>query len=209
MPALWIASNNEKKRVELARCLGGRGYDLRLQSEAPVKLDVVEDRPDFAGNAELKARALAGVVADYAVADDSGLCVDALDGRPGVHSARYGGDRCNSDAERAALLLHELDSVPTAQRAARFVCHICLVDPDGEVLARIEESCPGTIITAPRGEGGFGYDPVFVAAAHAHLDPAPTFAQLSPEEKDEVSHRGAALRRLVEFLENHPLAAHP
>ena len=208
MPTLWIASNNDKKRAELARLLGDRGYRIRLQSEAPVALDVVEDRPDFAGNAELKATALARVVGDFALADDSGLCVDALGGAPGVHSARYGGAAATSDAERSALLLRELAEVPDGERTARFACHLCLVDPHGEVVATFEGECPGAITREPRGDGGFGYDPVFVAAAHAAGSPAPTFAQLSPAEKDAVSHRGAALRRLVEYLETHPLVSH-
>src|SRR5262245_39994312 len=110
---LWLASSNEKKRAELQRLLAGRGYTLRLQSEAPHAVAVDEDRPDFAGNAEKKAVALATTVGAPAVADDSGLCVDALGGRPGVHSARYGGPGA-TDTGRVARLLEELRGVPAA-----------------------------------------------------------------------------------------------
>lgn len=200
MQPLWIASNNEKKRAELERLLSGLGYELHLQSEAVDAPDVVEDRPDFAGNAELKARSLARVVGAAAVGDDSGLCVDALDGRPGVRSARYA---TGSDADRYGKLLSELIDTPPERRSARFVCHICLAGPDGEVLTRVEGACEGVIIEAPRGAEGFGYDPVFVAAAHGSADSAPTFAELSATEKDAVSHRGAALRQLANFLQQH------
>lgn len=201
---LWLASSNEKKRAELERLLAGRRWVLRLQSEAPRAVAVDEDQPDFAGNAAKKAVALATAVSAPAVGDDSGLCVDALGGRPGVHSARYGGPGA-SDADRIARLLDELRAVPAAQRGARFVCHLCLAAADGEVLARFEETCAGSIAMAPRGSAGFGYDPIFVPAPHGPLDTARTFAELSPAEKDAVSHRGKALRRLVAFLERHPL----
>lgn len=205
MPTLWIASGNEKKRVELERLLGPLGYELRLQSEVAGFAPVVEDRPDFAGNAELKAIALARATNAPALGDDSGLCVDALDGRPGVHSARYAGDGA-TDRDRIDKLLGELEGVAPARRTARFVCHVCLADAAGEVLCRIEEGCDGSILEGPRGDGGFGYDPVFVAAEHRGLDVAPTFAQLSAAEKDAVSHRGRALRRLVVFLRGHPIS---
>ena len=201
MPVLWIASSNEKKRTELKRLLGLLGYEIRLQHEAPSPIHTIEDRPDFAGNAELKAVTLAHAVGSPAIADDSGLCVDALDGRPGVHSARY----AETDLERIAKLLRELEHVSEGQRTARFVCHVCLVGRAGEVLARFEETCEGLIADTPRGATGFGYDPVFIAAEHRNLPAAPTFAELTPEQKDAVSHRGKALRRLVEFLVHHPL----
>ena len=139
-----------------------------------------------------------------AVADDSGLCVDALDGAPGVHSARYAGDTA-SDEDRIQKLLGQLENVPDPQRTARFVCCVCLTDKDAKVLAAFECLCEGTIARTPRGEGGFGYDPVFVAqeflAGDAPLDQAPTFAQLTPQQKDAISHRGQALRKLRGFLQ--------
>jgi XTP/dITP diphosphohydrolase len=204
MPVLWIASGNEKKRAELSRLLGSLPFELHLQREAEGFEPVPEDQPDFAGNAERKATALARFVAAPALGDDSGLCVDALGGRPGVHSARYAGDEA-TDRDRIDKLLGELSGVPAPERSAHFACHVCLAAADGRVLARIEEVCEGAIIEEPRGDGGFGYDPVFVAAEHRGSENAPTFAQLSASEKDAVSHRGKALRRLVEFLREHPL----
>ena len=200
-PTLWIASGNAKKRVELTRLLEPLGYRLRLQSELPDPPEVVEDQPDFAGNAELKAVALARAVGGAAIGDDSGLCVDALDGRPGVLSARYAGPGA-SDADRVSRLLAELAGVPPARRTARFVCHICLADATGAVLARFERACEGRIAETPAGGGGFGYDPVFVAAGS---DGRRTFAELTAEEKDRISHRGQALRELRDHLLDHPL----
>ena len=204
MTTLWIASNNEKKRVELARLLGGLSYQLKLQSEAPESLDVEENAPDFAGNAELKAVALARLVGAPALGDDSGLCVDALDGRPGVHSARYAGPDA-TDQDRIQKLLGELAGVPGERRTAHFVCHLCLADAQGNVLERIEGTCSGVIMTEPSGDGGFGYDPVFRPTEAGDHDPSATFAQLTPEQKDAISHRGVALRSLLEYFERHPL----
>ncbi len=200
MTDLWIASNNAKKRDELERLLGPLGYSLRRLAEAPGPVAMREDAPDFAGNAAIKARALARAVAAPAIGDDSGLCVDALDGRPGVLSARYGGEGATDD-DRVRLLLEELHGVPAPRRTARFVCHLCLAAADGRVLAAIEESCEGRIATAPRGRHGFGYDPVFVPDAA----PDSTFAELDAGQKDALSHRGKALRQLLTRLAGLPL----
>lgn len=194
---LWIATGNSKKHAELSRMLQPLGYNLRMQSEAPSEIHVVEDQPDFAGNAAKKAIALASVVSAPTVADDSGLSVDALDGRPGVHSARYAGEGAN-DFDRIAKLLDELADIPAAQRTARFTCSLCLADAAGQVIARFEESCEGIIRNTPKGEQGFGYDPIFVALEF--LDKDTTFAELSPEQKDTISHRGKALRALEIWL---------
>ena len=133
------------------------------------------------------------------MADDSGLCVDALSGRPGVHSARWAGAGA-SDRDRIQKLLDELHSVPEGNRAAHFTCAICLVDPQGTALVEIEEQVSGVILIEPRGEGGFGYDPVFVASEHSHQPPLTSFAELSATDKDAVSHRGKALRHLLRYL---------
>jgi XTP/dITP diphosphohydrolase len=201
---LWIASSNPSKRAELEQLLQPLGYRLRGLDQAPAPLQAAEDAPDFAGNAERKAAALARLVGEPAVADDSGLCVDALGGRPGVHSARYAGPGA-TDAQRNALLLAELAGIPPERRTARFVCHVCLAAADGSVLARFEGVCEGTIAEAPRGSGGFGYDPLFVAAAYRAVPGAPTFAELAAEQKNAVSHRARALRDLVRHLTLHPL----
>jgi XTP/dITP diphosphohydrolase len=201
---LWLATSNTEKRRELDRLLSPLGYSLHLASEAAGPFSVVEDCPDFAGNAAKKARALSALVGAMAVADDSGLCVDALDGAPGVHSARYAGESA-TDEDRVQKLLAALGDVPDAERTARFVCCACLTDRDGAVLAAFECFCEGIILRAPRGRGGFGYDPVFVAqeflASGVPLERARTFAELTPEQKDAISHRGRALRKLRSFLE--------
>ena len=202
MTELWIATGNSKKHEELLRLLGPLGFVLRMQSEAPGAESVDEDQPDFAGNAAKKAISLAKLVQAPTVADDSGLCIDALDGRPGVHSARYAGDHA-TDAQRIDKVLSEMEEVPSAARSARFVCSICLADSGGRILTSIEETCEGFIAQTPSGASGFGYDPIFVA--RAHINDNLSFAELTHDQKDIVSHRGRALRRLVDWLANHEI----
>jgi XTP/dITP diphosphohydrolase len=203
---LWIATENRKKRAELERLLAPLGCRIRTVGDAPSAVHWTEDRPDFAGNAEVKATALSLAVGRFAIGDDSGLCVAALGGAPGVHSARWAGPDA-TDADRIDKLLHELGH--RTDRQAAFVCHVCLCNPKGDVLARFEERCEGRILDRPRGEGGFGYDPVFVPDAYRDRRPAPTFAELTPTEKDEISHRGLALQKLAAFLADHPLPDSP
>jgi len=198
MRELWIASNNSKKRVELQRLLDPLGITLRLPHELGAPFEPIEDQPDFAGNARKKAELLARLARGVALADDSGLCVDALDGRPGVHSARYGGAGL-TDRQRLLALLAELAGVPAPRRTAHFTCSLCVCGPDGAVLAAIEATCEGTLLAAPAGDGGFGYDPIFVPQPFAG-DPARTFAHLDGPTKDRLSHRGKALRLLRERL---------
>lgn len=205
-PELWIATANPKKRSELERLLGPLGYRVRNLAEAPVGIEFVEDRPDFAGNAEVKASALALAVDGFAIGDDSGLCVDALGGEPGVRSARWAGPDA-TDVDRIAKLLAALAS--HSDRSARFICHICLAGPDGRVAARFEDRCEGTILAAPRGSGGFGYDPVFAPLDQPATDHRLSFAELDAATKDRVSHRGRALRSLLGHLARHPLAPTP
>lgn len=198
MRDLWLATNNPKKRLELERLLSPLGLRLRLPSELGVAFAPVEDQPTFAGNAAVKARELARLTRGMALADDSGLCVDALGGRPGVHSARYGGPGL-TDHQRLLRLLDALRGVPPPQRTAHFTCSLCLCDASGTVLAAIEEQCRGSLLEAPVGDGGFGYDPIFVPEPYAG-SPAHTFAQLDAAAKDRLSHRGKALRRLAALL---------
>jgi XTP/dITP diphosphohydrolase len=200
---LWIATGNPKKRDELERLLAPLGYRIRSLDDAGRPIDWDEDRPDFAGNAAIKATTVARAVRAHAVGDDSGLAVDALGGAPGVHSARYAGPDA-SDADRIEKLLRELAAAGTDRRA-HFVCHVCLAGPDGEILARFEERCEGTIRNTPSGAGGFGYDPVVVPDATRGADGAPTFAELGPDRKDAISHRGRALRRLRDWLDAHSI----
>jgi XTP/dITP diphosphohydrolase len=159
--------------------------------------EVVEDAPDFVGNARLKAHALRDATGEWALADDSGLEVDALDGAPGVHSARFAGEPSDDAANVALLLqrLHSVGAVSPSQRSARFRCVIVLAAPDGRELVA-EGVVEGRIIDRPTGDGGFGYDPVFVPTE----GDGRTFALMSPSEKHAVSHRGRALRALADRL---------
>jgi XTP/dITP diphosphohydrolase len=195
---LWLASGNPKKVGELERILRPLAVELRTPDRLGVPFAPVEDQPDFAGNARVKARALALLAHGIALGDDSGLCVDALGGRPGVHSARYGGPGLD-DRGRLLRLLDELRGVPGPARTAHFVCSLCVCGPDGTVLATVEERCSGTLLDAPAGSGGFGYDPIFVPDEFGG-DPARTFAALDPATKDRLSHRGKALRALAARL---------
>lgn len=192
---LWIATNNVKKRAELERLLAPLELRLRLPAELGVPFDPIEDAPDFAGNALRKATALARLAHGVALGDDSGLSVDALGGRPGVHSARYGGPGLD-DRQRLERLLDELRSVPDAARTARFTCSLCLCGPDGAVRNAVEAHCEGMLLRAPRGSGGFGYDPIFVPLACLRDAASLTFAELDAARKDTLSHRGRALREL-------------
>jgi XTP/dITP diphosphohydrolase len=196
MTGLWIASSNAGKRNELRSLLARAGLALepRLLSELSPAPVIVEDGATLEENADRKAIAVARAARGHALGDDSGLCVDALGGRPGVRSARWAGEGA-SDGDRIAKLLRELDGVPDAGRGASFVCCLSLAGPDGEVLLRVEGRCRGTILHAPRGTRGFGYDPVFL-----HPESGRTFAELDEAEKNRVSHRGVALARLVALM---------
>ncbi|HJH62903.1 MAG TPA: XTP/dITP diphosphatase [Firmicutes bacterium] len=181
---LVLASQNGKKLQEMAQILSQLGVEVCLQRDVGVNVEVEETGTTFEENARLKAQAVMEASGLPAIADDSGLCVDALGGAPGVYSARYGGPGLD-DAGRCRLLLENLRGQP---RAAKFVSVITCCLPDGTVLTARGE-CPGTIAFTPMGEGGFGYDPVFFLPQLKK-----TFAQLSPEEKNAISHRGQALR---------------
>lgn len=195
---LWIASNNRKKLAEFRRLLEPLGLDLRTPDQLGQPFEPVEDQPDFRGNARKKATLLASLAKGLALADDSGLCVDVLGGAPGVLSARYGGPDLD-DRGRVDRLLSQIARVPGPQRTAHFTCSLCLSSAEGRVLAAIEEKCFGSLLTAPSGEGGFGYDPIFVPREFAG-DPSKTFAQLDGPTKDRLSHRGKALRKLASLL---------
>jgi len=194
MPKLLLATNNAGKAAELRALLEGCGWELVTPSELGIELDVDEVGQSYAENATLKATAFAQASGLTALADDSGLEVDALDGRPGPRSARYAGaDR--TDAERVAALLGELAGVPDERRTARFRAVIAIATPEGSVET-VEGAVEGRIGHKPRGENGFGYDPVFVLPERGL-----TTAELPPEEKHAVSHRGVAARKAREMLE--------
>ena len=189
-----LASHNAGKLAELRRILVEAVPGLEPEqviSSAGVELpDVVEDQVTFEGNALLKARAASSATGLLAVADDSGLAVDVLGGAPGILSARWSG-RHGDDAANNALLLAQLADIPDAHRGARFVCAAALVSPDGRELVERGEMV-GRLLHEARGEGGFGYDPLFVPDGEQR-----TSAELSPAEKDATSHRGRAFRAIA------------
>lgn len=187
-----LASNNKKKLTELREILSAFGAEVVSQSEAGLNLEAEETGTTFEENSLIKAKAAVDALHEPSIADDSGLVVDALNGEPGVYSARYGGEACHSDEERTALLLKNMHGLEN--RAARFVSCITCCFPNGDVITARGE-CEGTITSAPRGEGGFGYDPVFEVAGDTK-----TMAELSAAQKNAVSHRGAALRKFEEKL---------
>ena len=187
-----LASNNPGKLKEMSAILSGFGVEVVSPKELGIYMEVEETGTTFAENAMLKAKAICEAANLPAIADDSGLCVDALNGGPGVYSARYGGEGLD-DKGRYTLLLNSMRGQTT--RAAHFACAICCAFPDGKTLTA-EGRCDGTIAFAPMGEGGFGYDPVFFVPEYRK-----TFGQLTAEEKSAISHRGRALQEFVEKLE--------
>ena len=188
---LVLASKNEKKLKEMNEILSGMGVEVCLQRDAGVDVDVEETGTTFEENSLLKAKAVMEASGLPAIADDSGLCVTALGGGPGVYSARYGGEGLD-DRGRCMLLLNSMRGQAT--RAAHFSCAVACAFPNGDTLTA-EGRCDGAIAFAPLGDGGFGYDPVFLVP-----EKGKTFGQLSPEEKSAISHRGKALAAFAEKL---------
>ena len=192
MEPFIIATHNVKKLAELERILTPLGISVQTAAQAGYSLpEVDETGTTFAENARLKAESAMRATGRPAVADDSGLVVDALGGAPGVYSARYAGPDA-SDRDRYEKLLRELADVPDDRRTARFVSAVCCVFPDGTSID-VTGACEGRIARAPRGDGGFGYDPVFLVGDRS-------YAELTAAEKDEISHRGRALRALQDTL---------
>ena len=189
---LIIASNNAHKLVEMKAILAPFFDEILSMREAGIEHETVEDGTTFMENAVKKARELAEIAGCCAIADDSGLCVDALGGAPGIYSARFCG-RHGDDAANNRLLLEKLEGVEN--RAAHYVCAIALAWPDGK-LVTAEDYFYGQIGHEEKGEHGFGYDPLFFLPEYGM-----TSAQISPEEKNRISHRGKALRQLVKKLE--------
>ncbi len=188
-----VASRNAKKLEEMRRILAEHMTSVEVVGldDVPAFDEPVEDEPTFEGNALLKARAGVAATGLPTLADDSGLCVDALNGMPGVLSARWSGPPKDDDRNNE-LLLAQLHDVPDARRTAHFVCAVALVHPDGRELV-VEGRMDGRVIREVRGSGGFGYDVLFVADDH----PDVTTAELSREDKDAISHRGKALREIA------------
>lgn len=189
-----LASKNKHKLVEISQITEKFDMELVLQSELGVDIDVEETGTTFEENSFLKADAVMKATGLPALADDSGIAVDALNGEPGIYSARYGFDDTLDDRGRLNLLLKNTENVPDGQRQAQFVCVITLVTPEGETIQARGE-VHGELLRAPAGDGGFGYDPIFYYPPFGK-----TLAEVSAEEKNQVSHRAEALKVLYRKL---------
>jgi len=185
---LVVATSNPGKLKEMQVYLQDLGWELQLKPEA---LEIEETGETFIANACLKASEIAKATGEWSIADDSGLMVDALDGQPGIYSARYG----SSDADRISRLLKELES--EQNRQAQFVCAIAIARPDGTIALQVEGICRGEILHTPRGTAGFGYDPIFYVPAQQQ-----TFAEMTAEIKRSHSHRGRAFQALIPQIGN-------
>lgn len=191
---ILVATRNAGKLIELRELLGDSGVRLLSPDEAGITDDVDETGATFEENARLKAAGYARAAGMYAVADDSGLEVDALNGAPGVFSARYAGAETGF-RQKMETLLAEIKASGSASRSARFVCVMAFSGPDGNIAFTTEGICPGSIAERPAGTGGFGYDPIFVPDGYDR-----TFGELPPDVKNEVGHRSKAARSFVRYL---------
>lgn len=191
---LVLGTNNAKKRLELEKLLGSSSIKIRsLKDFDPIE-EAEETGTTFAENAAIKATEYAKALGQWVMGEDSGLSVKALDGDPGVYSARFSGDNA-TDESNNQLLLEKLNGIPAKKRQAWYTCHIALSDPDGNAQACSEAYCHGTILNEPVGEGGFGYDPLFQIPEYDM-----TFAQLGASVKSVLSHRGRAYRKILPQL---------
>jgi XTP/dITP diphosphohydrolase len=193
---LVLGTRNAKKRKEIEEILGDLGITLHDLSQYPDAAEVVEDGATFEANARKKAMETAQAIGQWVLGEDSGLVVPALGGRPGVLSARFAGTQ-GDDAANNRKLLAELAPLPAAKREAYYVCTAALADPVGVIHAVVEGRCHGRIITEYRGQGGFGYDPLFLIPEYHQ-----TFGELSSRVKHALSHRGRALSQLRTILRN-------
>ena len=189
-----LASKNPHKLVEIKQITDKFGFDLVLQSELGIDIDVEETGTTFEENSLIKARAVMEATGLPALADDSGIAVDALNGEPGVYSARYGFDESLDDWGRMMLLLRNTEHVPDGQRQAKFVCVISFITPEGKIIQARGE-IHGELTRQPRGENGVGYDPIFYYPPYGM-----TTAEMSAEDKNQVSHRANALKIFNEKL---------
>ncbi|MFE4107340.1 RdgB/HAM1 family non-canonical purine NTP pyrophosphatase [Almyronema epifaneia] len=186
MPTVVVATGNPGKLKEMQAYLQDLDWTLELK---PSAIEVEETGQTFLENARLKASQVAIATQQWAIADDSGLAVDALNGEPGLYSARYG----KTDRDRIERLLRTLGNHPNRQ--AQFICAIALAQPDGHIVLETEGICPGTILTSPQGSGGFGYDPIFYVPTLGK-----TFAEMMPAQKEQISHRGVAFEQIMPQL---------
>lgn len=192
MPDLLIATINDGKLRELRHLIGQLPLTLVRLSDIGIDAEIAEIGSTFAENATIKAEGYARLASMPTLADDSGLVIDSLDGRPGVHSARYAGDNA-TDPERVKKVLTEMKDMTV--RTARFICVAALADTTGQIIASVEGTCEGKIIREPLGDSGFGYDPIFLPNGFDK-----TFAELDPETKNRISHRADAVSKIIPFL---------
>lgn len=189
-----IATHNNHKVTEFKRILEPLGVEVISQKEAGFDVEVVEDGTTFAENAKLKALSVSRAGNCVAIADDSGICIDAFDGGPGIYSSRFLGED-TPYTEKNAIILDRLKDVPDEKRTARYVCAICCIFPNGDVI-ETEGRCEGKMGYESKGGNGFGYDPIFMVDDRS-------LAEISDAEKDEISHRGVALKKFVEELKSY------
>ncbi len=191
-PTLVIGSRNAKKRDELVGLLAPRGIEVKTLADFPdLTHEVEEDGDSFEHNARKKATEYAKALGQWVLADDSGVCIDALGGAPGVYSAHYAGKH-GDDAANNALVLEKLADLPPEKRGAHYVAMLVLADPEGSVRAETRGECHGRILTEPHGAGGFGYDPLFEVREYHR-----TFGQMGPAVKRAISHRSRAMRAML------------
>lgn len=188
-----IATRNPGKMKEIAALLKSTQVKFLSLLDFPQISEIIEDGTTFAENAQKKAMVISRLTGLLSLADDSGLCVKALQGRPGIFSSRFMGEKA-TDKERCELLLYQLQGVPLSQRKATFVCAIAMASPQGKIEV-VEGKCQGLISLSPRGTHGFGFDPIFFLPKLGK-----TMAELTPEEKNKISHRAQALRKLKKIL---------
>lgn len=193
MKKIILASNNKGKLEEISKELSEFGIEVISQKEAGFDIEVDENANTFEGNATLKAEAIYDKLKMPVISDDSGLEIDALNGEPGVFSKRYAGPNA-TNKDKINKVLNLMKDVPDDKRTARFTCAICYIDENGEKHI-FKESCEGKILHEPRGKNGFSYDPIFLYGDKS-------FAEISMDEKNKVSHRGKAVKDLVEYIRN-------
>lgn len=191
---LVLGTHNVKKGIELRDFLLPYGVQLRTLADFPESIEVVEDGDSFEANATLKATQQARHLGQWMIGEDSGLLVDALDGAPGIYSARFAGENATDELNNERLL-HDLRDVPDTKRTAHYACHVVLSDPDGQVKLHCHNICRGRIRQAPAGSGGFGYDPLFEIVEYHR-----TFGELGRSVKAVLSHRARAMRQFIPQL---------
>ncbi|QDT24969.1 Non-canonical purine NTP pyrophosphatase [Gimesia panareensis] len=193
-PRIVLASRNQKKAGEIAALLKPHGIEVQSVADFPQAKEVVEDGNSFAENAAKKASETAQAISEWTIGEDSGLMIDALDGAPGIYSARFSGEDA-TDEKNNAKMLEELKDVPLAERTAAYVCNVALSNPQGEICLQVEARCRGRMTDQARGKNGFGYDPYFeIIELHK------TFGELAPIVKQHLSHRARAFERFIPQL---------